>query len=385
MKVPEGWEVKRLGEIADITRGASPRPIQKFLTDNGIPWVKISDATATDSRYITKTREFIKEEGKSKSVYVVPGDLIVSNSGTPGLPRIMKIEACIHDGWLLLRNLRKIKKEFLYYLLLHERKKLVRKGNGTVFTNLKTDILKNYEIRLPPLPEQQKIAEILGSIDDQIENLMEQNKTLEEIAKTIFKRWFIDFEFPNEEGKPYKSSGGEFVDSELGKIPKGWRVGKLGEYIDIVKGLSYKGKYLVENSDVILVNLKNVSTDGIFRIDGIKFYRGDYKEKHIVKSGDVVLAVTDLTRKGDILANPVIIPEFKDKTLIISMDLAKIKFNNDCWKWYIFYLMKTFNFKAFAKANASGTTVLHLKVEKLKDYELFLLYCSPIKWDIIKV
>ena len=101
-------------------------------------------------------------------------------------------------------------------------------ASGSVFRNLKTDIVRNHKISLPPLKEQQKIAEILSSLDEKIELNIKMNKTLEEIAKTIFKRWFIDFEFPNEEGKPYKSSGGEFINSELGEIPKGWRVEKLG-------------------------------------------------------------------------------------------------------------------------------------------------------------
>ncbi len=88
------------------------------------------------------------------------------------------------------------------------------------------------KINLPSLPEQQKIAAILSAFDDKIELNNEMNKTLEEIAQAIFKHWFIDFEFPNENGEPYKSSGGEFVDSELRPIPKGWKVAKLREILD---------------------------------------------------------------------------------------------------------------------------------------------------------
>jgi len=221
------WKELSIGDVCTIRRGASPRPIKNFISDSGIPWVKIADATASDSRYITSTKEFIIEEGRTKSVEVEIGDLILSNSATPGIPKIMKINACIHDGWLLLRNFKGVIKEYLYYLLLKEKDNILGYANGTVFQNLKTDILRDYKIKIPPLSEQQKIISILSAFDDKIELNNEMNKTLEEIAQAIFKHWFIDFEFPNENGEPYKSSGGEFVDSELGPIPKGWRINTI--------------------------------------------------------------------------------------------------------------------------------------------------------------
>ena len=128
-----------------------------------------------------------------KSVEVRPGDLILSNSATPGIPKFMGIDACIHDGWLLLRNLRNLDKQFAYYLLLHERPKLVAQGNGSVFTNLKTEILKNHLVQLPPISEQRAIAHILGTLDDKIELNRRRNQTLEAMARALFKDWFVDF------------------------------------------------------------------------------------------------------------------------------------------------------------------------------------------------
>lgn len=235
-EIPEDWNRVKISELCTITRGASPRPIQAFISKKGTPWVKISDATSSDSRYITSTGEFIIEEGESKSRVVYPGDFILSNSATPGLPRILKIRACIHDGWLLLRDFKNIDKNFLYYLLLTQREQLVMQGNGSVFTNLKTDILKNHVVSIPELDEQQQIASILSSLDDKIELNRRMNKTLEEIGKALFKRWFVDFEFPNENGEPYKSSGGEMVDSELGEIPKGWNIKSLDDVSETFGG-----------------------------------------------------------------------------------------------------------------------------------------------------
>ncbi len=224
-RIPEDWEEKTFGDLATISRGASPRPIHDFMSSTGIPWVKISDATAQTSRYIDWTKEFILEKGRKNTVIVKPGDLIVSNSATPGIPKFMKIDAGIHDGWLLIKPKEKVNSEFLYYTFIKERMALVGIADGTVFRNLKTDIVRNHNVLFPKsLKEQQAIASILSPLDAKIELNNNMNKTLEAIGQAIFKKWFVDFEFPNEKGKPYKSNGGKMIESELGMIPEGWKV-----------------------------------------------------------------------------------------------------------------------------------------------------------------
>lgn len=220
----EEWKECKLGDIVEIHRGASPRPIQKFIATSGMPWVKISDATASNSRFINSTKEFIIEDGISKSVIVNPEDLIVSNSATPGLPKIMKIKACIHDGWLYFSNYKNISRDFLYYKFFDIQKHLTNLANGSVFQNLKTDIVKDFTIKLPPLPIQQKIATILSSIDDKIELNNKINTNLEQQTQALFKNWFVDFE-------PFG-----------GKMPEGWKVGKLSDIAEITMGQSPDGK-----------------------------------------------------------------------------------------------------------------------------------------------
>lgn len=163
------WQTKKIGEVVDIRRGSSPRPIHKFLASEGMPWVKIADATSDTSRYIWRTNEFIIDEGVNKSVKVVPETLIVSNSATPGLPKIMKITACVHDGWLVFFNYRGITRDFLYYKFVDIRHKLVNQANGSVFQNLKTDIVRDFDIDVPSIETQQKIVGILSNIDEKIE------------------------------------------------------------------------------------------------------------------------------------------------------------------------------------------------------------------------
>ncbi len=126
--------------------------------------------------------------------------------------------------------------EFVFYSLqlsLNHFKE-ISQGSATKFLTM--NILSNLPINLPPLPEQKRIAEILSSLDDKIELNNKMNKNLEEMAQAIFKQWFVDFEFPDENGKPYKSSGGKIIQSELGEIPEGWSVKELGEVCDVNTG-----------------------------------------------------------------------------------------------------------------------------------------------------
>ena len=252
------WVEKVFSDICVITRGGSPRPIHDWMTEGeGIPWVKISDATASNSRYIEKTSGKIKKEGAGRSVEVYKGDLILSNSATPGIPRFMGINACIHDGWLLLRDFRDATKEYLYYLLEAERPKLVAQGNGSVFTNLKTDILKNHRVHLPPLSEQKAIAHILGTLDDKIELNRKTNETLEAMAKALFKSWFVDFDpvRAKAEGRPTGLPAeisdlfpDSLEDSELGEIPSGWEVGGLEEFLVLQRGFDLPAPQRIKGS-----------------------------------------------------------------------------------------------------------------------------------------
>ena len=149
VEVPKGWEVKELGSLMTIKRGGSPRPIKDFISDKGLNWVKISDATAEDNPFLFSTKEYIKSEGLSKTVLLKKGSLILSNSATPGLPRFLELDACIHDGWLYFSDIKSLTQEYLYFFFLNIRKDLVAQGNGSVFTNLKTDIVKAQKAIVP--------------------------------------------------------------------------------------------------------------------------------------------------------------------------------------------------------------------------------------------
>ena len=142
---PIDWENAPLGSFVEIKRGGSPRPIQDYLSDSGFRWLKISDVTSLNSPFVLEIKEHIKEEGLKKTVLLKAGELVLSNSATPGIPKILDVDSCIHDGWLYFPK-SELSKYYLYLFFKHIRKELVALGNGSVFTNLKTDILKVYPV-----------------------------------------------------------------------------------------------------------------------------------------------------------------------------------------------------------------------------------------------
>lgn len=165
VEVPRGWEVKELGSLMTIKRGGSPRPIKDFISDKGLNWVKISDATAEDNPFLFSTKEYIKSEGLSKTVLLNKGSLILSNSATPGLPRFLELDACIHDGWLYFSDIKSLTQEYLYFFFLNIRNDLVAQGNGSVFTNLKTDIVKAQKAIVPD-------ERVICYFDKQVKSIM---------------------------------------------------------------------------------------------------------------------------------------------------------------------------------------------------------------------
>jgi type I restriction enzyme S subunit len=163
---PEGVEYVRLGDVVSISRGASPRPIQNYLTtdESGIPWIKIGDVS-TNSKYITSTDERITREGANKSRFLKKGTFILSNSMSFGRPYILGIDGCIHDGWISICDFEaSLNSDFLYYLLRSSDVQgywISKANSGGAVANLNSDIVRSTPIPLPPLPVQEEIVNIL--------------------------------------------------------------------------------------------------------------------------------------------------------------------------------------------------------------------------------
>ncbi len=160
----------------EISRGASPRPIQSFLTEdeNGVPWIKIGDISP-DSKYVTKTAQKITSEGASKSRYLKRGDFILSNSMSFGRPYILDLDGCIHDGWVSLRNFQESYiPDFLYHLLKSDSVQTFwtqNAGQGGAVSNLNADIIRKTPVPVPPIELQEKIVAILDRFETLVNDL----------------------------------------------------------------------------------------------------------------------------------------------------------------------------------------------------------------------
>lgn len=176
-KMPKEWKKDKLGSFVEIKRGGSPRPIQDYLSEKGYRWLKISDVTSLNSPYILEIKEHIREEGLKKTVFLKQGSLVLSNSATPGIPKILDVDSCIHDGWLYFPD-SQLSNEYLYLLFTFIRNDLVKLGNGSVFTNLKTDILRQFEIIMPTGLVLSEFQDIITPLFEMVKNNTRENQRL---------------------------------------------------------------------------------------------------------------------------------------------------------------------------------------------------------------
>ncbi len=228
--------------------------------------------------------------------------------------------------------------------------------------NINAKTYGDMEIELPSRKVQDNIVSILSSLDRKIELNNNINADLEEMAQTIFKNWFVDFE-------PFKD--GKFVESELGMIPEGWKVISLNEILDNVSGYSYKGSEL-QSSNIAMATIKNFERKGGFKTEGYKeiVISKKIKETQFVDMFDVLVAHTDLTQNAEIVGNPaIVLSKGGYEKLIMSMDLTKVISKIDgITNGLLYCILSTSRFKEHALGYVNGTTVLHMSKKAVPEY-----------------
>ena len=279
--IPEEWEVRSIEEVSEVIGGGTPSTKISEYWDGDISWITPRDLSTFNFRYIKRGERNITKKGlKDSSAKLLPkGTVLLTTRAPVGYVAIAGNQVTTNQGFRSLIPNDKIISEFLFYLLKKNVEILKSNASGTTFGELSGSKLKTLQFAIPPLPEQRAIAKILSDLDAKIELNRQMNKTLEEIGKAIFKHWFVDFEFPNEEGKPYKSSGGEMVyNEELGKeIPEGSRVEQLGNLIVRNRNkISNKKEWESEN----VIDLSNMPQ---FSICLDTFQKGDKFDSNIYK------------------------------------------------------------------------------------------------------
>lgn len=184
---PTSWLEKTLGDFLIVKRGGSPRPIADYICSDGLNWLKISDVTSLKSPFVFSIKEKIKKEGLKKTVFMKKGSLVLSNSATPGIPVILEVDTCIHDGWLYFEN-SKLSNEFLYLLFRSIRRKLVSLGNGSVFTNLKTDIVRSFPVFDVPKSALKEFDSMIKPFFDMMLSKNIENNNLIKIRDSLLQK-----------------------------------------------------------------------------------------------------------------------------------------------------------------------------------------------------
>lgn len=229
-----------------------------------------------------------------------------------------------------------------------------------------------YELpaRIPPYLKQVQIAEILSSLDDKIELNNKINQELEALAQAIFKHWFIDFEFPDENGQPYKSSGGKMVRNDSVFIPAGWDIVPLRETIKVKHGYAYEGEFFsTDETSEVLVTPGNFRIGGGFKYDKYKYYNGNCPKDYILCPEDLIITMTDLSKEGDTLGYPALVPRIPNKRFHHNQRIGKVEFKRGDWmKFYVYWLMRTPEYRSFILSGASGTTVKHTSPSRICEY-----------------
>ena len=342
----QGWEIKKLGEVCTIERGGSPRPIQAYITesDDGINWIKIGDAT-DGSKYITSTKEKIKPEGMKKSRFVHKGDFILSNSMSFGHPYILRIDGCIHDGWLVLRDNNNIfDKSFLYYYLSSPNiyREFKRLAVGGVVNNLNSDLVRSVKVIIPPLSEQERIVAELDCLSSIIEKQKEQLKELDNLAQSIFYTMFGD---PN--------------NSKYPKVP----LCLLSK-----SKLSYgSGASAVEyDKNIRYIRITDIQEDG--KLDNTPMSPSIYDEKYLLNDGDILFA-----RSGATVGKTYLYTQ-RDGTAIYAGYLIRFVPNKEIvLPEYVFYFTRSEYYKAFIEKNAQAVAQPNINAKQYGD----LMVCLP--------
>ncbi len=367
------WAKKTLGDIYEIEGGnVQTGPFGSQLhesdyVDNGIPVIMPKDIV-NDKLNFSSTAKIKKEDANRLKKHIVEIDDIVFPRRGEIDKRILIDEfsegAFCGTGCIRLRGNGSVlfpKYLFYYSKQVSVVKWIENQAIGATMMNLNTSILKSVPIYYPDdIKLQQKITSILSAYDDLIENNNQRIQLLEEMASEIYKEWFVRLRFPGYENAVFRDKNGKKVDRESdGALPDRWKKEQLREHINFYRGKSYSSAELRDNEGLAMINLKNIQRQGGFRLDGLKYFEGKYNLNNEAYSGDIVMAVTDMTQEREIVGRVALVPDMGIEKFIISMDLIRIE-PVALPKLYLYCFFRYSGIGLQLKEFANGANVLHL-------------------------
>lgn len=385
--IPNNWVWVKIGDIFNIVRGGSPRPIQQFLTtaNDGLNWIKIGD-TDIGGKYITSTREKIKPAGLVKTRLVKKGSLLLTNSMSYGRPYILEVDGCIHDGWLSLTPLSSnLSKEFFYYLLSSTfvKTEFDKSVSGAVVKNLNSDKVRDTLIPLPPLKAQQRIVEKLEEILPQLDRLQADENKLHAI-QTAFPRRMqasllqaaiegkLTTQDPKADGtasdllKQIQAEKQRLIDAKEIKrekplpaitdeekpfdIPDNWEWVRLGE-------LTFNWGQKLPDKDFTYIDISSINNK-LFKLGGdmeiLRPNQAPSRARKIVKRGDIIYSTV-----RPYLMNICIIDKNIEPEPIVSTGFAVFNTSLDITNQYLFRVLLSPYFDSYANHNDNAKGVAY--------------------------
>ncbi|MGL2696593.1 restriction endonuclease subunit S [Helicobacter pylori] len=345
LTTPSNWQKVRLGDIAEIKRGASPRPIENpkwFCANSNVGWVRISDISK-NSRFLYKTAQKLSKKGIEKSRFVKQNSLIMSMCATIGKPIITKIDTCIHDDFVVFEN-PKIDLNYLYYFLCYIEKEWLESGQQGSQVNLNVDLIKNKEVFCPKdLNEQIAIANILSDVDRYLYSLDALILKKESVKKAL------SFELLSQRKR-------------LKGFNQAWQKVRLGDICEFGNGGAYE-TLIVENGNFKLISLNSIDIDGNLKntMKRVNFYDNSLKQD------DIVMVLSDVAH-GDFLGLCAVIPS---NDYVLNQRMGRLRKKNDCINILFLRLYINANQKYF-KMQGQGSSQLNLSKKAIEDFEILL-------------
>lgn len=364
--IPVGWERLSLSELIEID---PKRELRK-----GIPvkFVSMADLKEFDK----KIHGFIRREFKGGSRFINADTIMaritpcLENGKTAFVDILEKQEvgSGSTEFMVLAAKENKTIPEFVYYLAISPeiRAQAIQSMTGSSGRQrVESDVFNKIIVTIPEISEQRAIAKVLSDLDEKIELNRQMNRTLESIAQAIFKQWFIDFEFPDKNGKSHKSSGGKLVDSELGEIPERWGVGKISELVQVLSGFAFKSSDFVDGGQYRLVTIKNVQ-DGYFEgetKDGLSALPDKMPEYCKLQNGDILLSLTGNVGRVCLVAG---------ENYILNQRVAKLSSVNKIDYGFVYLLFRQNEILTMLGNLSSGTAQQNLSPIKTAEINIII-------------
>jgi len=351
------WEKFKLNEILILVGGGTPKTSNPEYWNGDIPWLSVVDF-GNKTKKVYNTEKTITEKGlkESSTKILKKGQIIISARGTVGELAVLGKDMAFNQSCYGIYANEKTENNFLYYLLKESLGKIKKHTHGAVFDTITKQTFENIEIEIPVnILEQTKIADILSSLDDKIELNLQMNQTLETMAQTIFKEWFVS------------------------EAKEDWQKVKLGELIEIKGGFSYEGKY-IGTGDALLLGMGCVSFSERFLLTGARPYSGESSKNHLVYPGDIVIATRQQSDNLPILGFPARVPiSLEGKKVIVGTNLYKVNNDSEISNSILFQLFKSEEYKNHILANSKGSTVRMITKDSIELFEIKLPPKETIK------